>query len=110
MAHPEFQVKTGKDGQYYFSLTARNGQIILSSEGYKAKASCENGIESVKRAAQEETNFIRSTAKDGQTYFFVRASNGQEIGRSETYRSKDSMENGIMSVRANAPLAQIHYM
>ena len=33
MAHPQFQVKTGKDGQFYFNLTAKNGQIILSSEG-----------------------------------------------------------------------------
>lgn len=110
MAHPEFQVKTGKDGQFYFNLTARNGQVILSSEGYKAKASCENGIESVKRASHEETSFVRETAKNGQTYFYLKASNGQEIGRSETYKSKESMENGILSVKTNAPLAQIHYM
>jgi uncharacterized protein YegP (UPF0339 family) len=75
-----------------------------------AKAGCENGIESVKRASHEETSFVRSTTKDGQTYFYLRASNGQEIGRSETYGSKESMENGILSVKTNAPLAQVHYM
>jgi uncharacterized protein YegP (UPF0339 family) len=110
MAHPEFQVKTGKDGQYYFNLTARNGQVILASEGYKAKDSCENGIESVRRASQEERSFVRKATKDGQTYFLIRASNGQQIGRSETYKTKDSMENGIISVKTNALLAEIHYM
>jgi uncharacterized protein YegP (UPF0339 family) len=30
-------------------LKAGNGQTILGSEGYKTKAACENGIESVKK-------------------------------------------------------------
>lgn len=34
-----------------FDLKAANAQIIAVSEGYKAKARCENGIESVKRNA-----------------------------------------------------------
>jgi uncharacterized protein YegP (UPF0339 family) len=37
MAHPEFQVKTCKDGQFHFNLTAKNGQVILTSEGIIAK-------------------------------------------------------------------------
>ena len=40
MPHPEFQVKTGNDGQFYFNLTAKNGQTILASQGYKTKDSC----------------------------------------------------------------------
>ena len=110
MAHPEFQVKTGKDGQYYFNLTARNGQIILASEGYKAKEGCENGIETLKRISQEEQSFIRKSSKDGQSYFMIRAANGQTVGRSETYKTKESMESGIKSVKTNAPLAEIHYL
>jgi len=100
----------GKDGQYYFALTAKNGQVILASEGYKAKEGCENGIESVKHASMEEKSFVRKTTTDGQTYFTIRASNGQAIGKSETYKTKESMENGIRSVKTNAPVAGIHYM
>jgi len=37
MAHPEFQVETGKDGQFHFNLTVKNGQVIPTGEGYKAK-------------------------------------------------------------------------
>ena len=42
-----------KAGDYRFRLKARNGAIIAVSEGYTAKASCENGIESVKKNAAE---------------------------------------------------------
>ena len=33
----------------------KNGEIIAVSEGYKAKAGCLNGIESVKKNAPEAT-------------------------------------------------------
>ncbi len=36
-----------------FDLKARNGEIIATSEGYASKASCENGIESVRKNASE---------------------------------------------------------
>ena len=36
-----------------FDLKATNGQVIAVSEGYKAKASCLNGVESVKKNAPE---------------------------------------------------------
>ena len=49
--HPKFEVYTDKAGEYRFRLKATNGQVIAVSEGYKAKASCENGIESVKKNA-----------------------------------------------------------
>ena len=42
-----------KAGEYRFRLKATNGQIIAVSEGYKAMASCLNGIESVKKNAPE---------------------------------------------------------
>lgn len=47
--NPKFEVYLDKAGEYRFRLTATNGQIIAVSEGYKAKASCMNGIESVKK-------------------------------------------------------------
>ena len=40
-----------KAGEYRFRLKATNGQVIATSEGYKALASCMNGIESVKKNA-----------------------------------------------------------
>ena len=49
--HPKFEIYTDKAGEFRFRLKATNGQIIAVSEGYKAMASCQNGIESVKKNA-----------------------------------------------------------
>ena len=52
-ANPKFEIYLDKAGEYRFRLTAKNGQTIASSEGYKQLASCENGIESVKKNAPD---------------------------------------------------------
>jgi len=51
--HPKFELYTDKAGEYRFRLKARNGEVIATSEGYKAKDSALNGIESVKKNAPE---------------------------------------------------------
>ncbi len=51
MSEPKFKIKEGTDGQLYFTLVARNGEVIATSEGYTTKAACINGIEAVKREA-----------------------------------------------------------
>ena len=49
--NPKFEIYNDKAGEFRFRLKARNGEIILASEGYKTKASCEKGIESVRKNA-----------------------------------------------------------
>lgn len=49
--NPKFEIFKDEEGLFRFNLKAKNGQVIVSSEGYKAKASCKNGIESVKKNA-----------------------------------------------------------
>ncbi len=49
--------------------------------------------------------FNRKEAKDGCPYFNLKASNGQVIGSSEMYSNNSAMENGIVSVKENAPKA-----
>lgn len=53
VTNPKFEVYVDKAGEFRFRLKARNGEIIAVSEGYKAKASCMNGIESVRKNAPE---------------------------------------------------------
>ena len=53
LKHPKFEVYLDKAGEFRFRLKATNGQIIAVGEGYKAKASCFNGIDSVKRNAPD---------------------------------------------------------
>lgn len=51
--HPKFEIYTDKAGEYRFRLKATNGEPILASEGYKSKASCQNGVDSVKKNAPD---------------------------------------------------------
>ena len=48
----KFVIRTVPSG-IKFDLVHTNGQIIATSEGYKAKASCLNGIDSVRKNAPE---------------------------------------------------------
>jgi uncharacterized protein YegP (UPF0339 family) len=103
----KFVIKTRSNGEYQFNLKASNGQIILDSEGYKQKASCENGIESVRRNSQDDSKFDRKESKNGKYYFNLKATNGQIIGTSEMYNSTAGRDNGIESVKKNAPDASV---
>ncbi len=103
----KFELRTSTDGQYQFHLKASNGQVILASELYTEKRGALNGIESVKRNSPIDERYERKTARNGEPYFVLKASNGQVIGQSETYSSTAAMENGIESVKKNAPDAAV---
>lgn len=102
-----FVIKKRTNGEFQFDLKAANGQIILTSEGYSAKSGCENGIESVRKNAQDDVKFERKTSANGKYYFNLKATNGQVIGKSEMYESEASRDNGIESVKKNAPDAKV---
>jgi len=53
--NPKFEIFTDKAGEYRFRLKAKNGEIIATSEGYKAMDSCKNGVESVRKNAANST-------------------------------------------------------
>jgi uncharacterized protein YegP (UPF0339 family) len=103
----KFELKVAKNGKYHFNLLAGNGQIILSSEMYESRSAAENGIASVQKNAGDDARYDRRTSAKGDPYFVLKSTNGQEIGRSEMYSSASSMENGINSVKTNAPEAPV---
>lgn len=49
--NPKFEIYKDKAGEFRFRLKATNGQVIATSEGYTTMASCQNGVESVKKNA-----------------------------------------------------------
>ncbi|MFP5317984.1 MAG: YegP family protein [Acidimicrobiia bacterium] len=51
----KFVVKKGSTGKFRFSLHSTNGQIVATSEAYNTKASCMNGIKSVRNLAADAT-------------------------------------------------------
>mgnify|MGYP001298873404 CR=1 FL=1 len=103
----KFELYQDKAGEYRFRLKAGNGEPILSSEGYKQKASAENGIASVRRNAPHDERYERKTTSSGKPMFNLKATNGQVIGTSESYSSEAARDNGIESVKKNAPEATL---
>lgn len=103
----KFEIKKAKNGQFMFNLKASNGETILTSEMYKVKSSAKKGIKSVKANARVPEHYKTLTAKNGEPYFVLRAGNNQVIGKSEMYSSTSSLENGIKSVKNNAPGATV---
>lgn len=110
MVHPKFECKIGKDGKYYFNLTSKNGQVVLTSQGYASRSGLYNGIESIKKNSGGKGNFEILESVSGSPYFVLKATNGEIIGKSEIYNSKESLKNGIDSVKVNAPVAEPEWM
>ena len=107
---------------YKFDLKAPNGQIIATSEVYETRAACRKGIESVRKSAPKAkpedlteelseavTNpkFQLFQDKSGNYRFRLKSRNGQVVAVSEGYSTKAACENGMESVRKNAPEAEI---
>lgn len=90
-----------KSKEYYFRLKAANGQVVLSSQGYKDKAGAKNGADSVAKHAAASANFEKKESSGGKAYFNLKAKNGQVIGSSQMYASASSRDAGIKAV-ANA--------
>ena len=107
MDNPKFQIfKSTVNAQYYYRLRSKNGEIILSGEGYTSRQGCLSAIASVKVNAPYDSRYDRRESYS--TYSFnLKAANGEIIGRSETYTSVTARENGIASVKRDAPDAPI---
>lgn len=102
-----FVISKRTDGEFQFNLKANNHQVILTSQGYTTKDSCQNGIESVRENSQNDSSFERKISANEKPYFNLMATNGKVIGTSEMYESSDARENGIESVMKNAAEATV---
>lgn len=103
----KFELIASKNGKIHFCLKASNGQVLLTSEKYESREGAVKGIESVKRNASQDGRFERKKGKDGSSYFVLKASNGEPLGRSEMYKRTSSMEGGIASAAKNAAGAPV---
>ncbi len=103
----KFVITKTKSGKFMFNLKAGNGQVILTSEMYEEKTSALHGIESVKKNSANDSRYERKESKKKEPYFVLKAGNGEPIGSSEMYSSASAMEDGIRSVKSNAPDAAV---
>ena len=103
----KFELYKDKSGSFRFRLKAANGQAILASEGYKSKASCNNGIASVQKNCGNPDLFVKKQTASGKFRFNLMATNGQVIGTSQNYASESGCNNGMKSVANSAPGATV---
>ncbi len=120
----KFVIKETKTG-FKFDLKAGNGEVIATSEVYTALKSAQNGVASVKNNApianvedqtvegytvEKHPKFEMYTDKAGEFRFRLKAKNGEVIATSEGYKAKAGCENGIASVKKNAPEAEVELL
>jgi uncharacterized protein YegP (UPF0339 family) len=81
-----------KDGEHYFGMLDKNGDVALRSEGYSSEAARDNGIESVIKNRTLEERFSIS---EKMKHFFIslKAGNHQEIAKSGALKSKAEAES-----------------
>jgi uncharacterized protein YegP (UPF0339 family) len=103
----KFECFKDKAGEFRFRLKAGNGNTILSSEGYKSKSGCANGIESVRKNSADPDRFVKKVTPTGKFRFNLTAKNSQTIGSSQNYASESGCNNGMKSVANNAPDATV---
>lgn len=102
-----YELGKSSNGQYKFVLKASNGEIILTSELYLAKASALSGISSVQTNCVLDGRYERRVSSDGRYYFNLKAANSQVIGTSQMYVSAAGRDAGISSVKANGTTTKI---
>ncbi|MCF8468991.1 MAG: YegP family protein [Sneathiella sp.] len=94
----KFELYKDNGGEFRFRLKAGNGEVVGSSEGYKQKASAENGIESVKKNASDDGHYEIKEGKNGKWYFNLKAANSQVILSSQGYASESGAKEGTGAV------------
>jgi uncharacterized protein YegP (UPF0339 family) len=102
-----YDVFQGADGQFYFDVRARNGAIVLTSQGYTTHASALNGAFSVAENGVQVTRYRTLQGVDGRWYFNLTATNGQVIATSQMYSSKYNAERARNSLIALLPTIEL---
>ena len=103
----KYDLKKSPSGKFMFNLKSGNGQIVLTIQLYDSRAAAEKGIASVRKNSPEDGRYERKVATSGETYFVLKSGNSQVIGKSQMYKSKAAMENGIASVKKNGAEAGV---
>lgn len=107
-------LREASNGTFYFNVKAQNGVIIATSGFYARKDSAQRGSRTVRalvRVARNEAQqnpvaaaareqFETFTGEDGNTYFHLRAANGELLLDSEGYATKANALRAIETIKA----------
>ncbi len=101
-----FEITKNDKGEFYFKLVTPEGKTLLRSEGYTAKASAKNGVESVRKNATSGRLEVNQ-AKDGRPYLNLKAANGQVVATSPMFADAAACDAAVASIKADAAKAKL---
>lgn len=102
-----FELMRTDTGRFTFNLQAATGEIILTSGLYDSRLAAAEGIAMVIASAHDDAHYERRIAANDQPYFVLRSGSGDFLGKSGSYDSDVSRENGIRFVVRSAAEATL---
>lgn len=92
-----FQSKRNK--KFYFNLKSRNGQVVLTSQGYTNKASCKKGATAVQKNCNVDKCWNVKTSRNGKFSFNLVSKNNEVVATSQMYKSKATLVKGMKAAK-----------
>lgn len=104
MRKSKFVIFNANEGECQFHLIDPEGNLLLTSDGFKVKQSCISTIVSAKLHGRSERNFQKLKTKEGGYYVNLRSKHHEVLATSPSYSSPilresaiELMKNGIQS-------------
>jgi uncharacterized protein len=98
------EVAAGETGKFHFNIHAANGQIVLTSESYTTEAAAYNGAFAVQADGVLATAYaVKQNLSANGFFFTVTAQNGEVIGTSQQYTTKESALDGMAALQKLLP-------
>mgnify|MGYP003594960966 CR=1 FL=1 len=102
-----FELRKSENGEFHFALLNEQDKTVLRSEQYSTKAAAQNGIESVRKNAENAARYELKTGNSGKFYFNLKAANGQVIGTSVMYAEEKARNDAATFVKEHAAQAGV---
>lgn len=99
--------QSDKNKEFYFTLRLDDGNAVVTSEGYKQKASAKKGIESVKKNGAAGKIELKE-GSTGKPFFVVKATNGQIVGKSRQFATVEERDAAVEAIKSGVSEAGVN--
>lgn len=99
--------QSDKNQEYYFTLRLDDGNAIVTSQGYKAKSSAKNGIESVKKNGAAGRIELKE-GSSGKPFFNIIATNGQIVGTGRQFATVEERDAAVEAIKSSVADATVN--
>ncbi len=96
-----YTIYKSPNNKYFFTLKAKNRQIILTSVMYETKRICSKQIQETVLSSLSDKNYQKERSHNGKYFFRLKSRTNEVIGFSEIFFSETGCETGIISVIEN---------